>query len=277
MNNVKRIVQTGLWLVLLVVAISPGVQADDDTSNEQNSWEWALDVGVAASYGRGLINDAIDLDEEVRLALLLSGGAYYGDFYVESNPTTHHPLTIGYVLDRQQSHEINLVVESYFYTIEDEHPEVENSLTGINIRRSSLEAGIEYITSFNNIDVRTRLLHDVLSRHSGGIASVEIARAYFTRHYFILPTFSVTYLSKNAVNYYYGVSEDEVTSERALYSAGDGLIGTFSVYIERPLDERWSLVSYAGYSMVNNAIANSPLVQRRDDAFRIGLGVLWSF
>lgn len=276
-SNVKRVIQTGLWLALLFWVLTPKLQAAEAESSQQSSWEWELDIGLAASYGRGLIDDAAELDEEVSLAVLLSGGAYYGDFYIESNPTTHHPLTIGYVLDRQKNHEINLVLESYFYTIEDQQPEEQNLLSGIKTRQASVEAGIEYLTSFDEIDLRARLLHDVLSRHRGSIASVELARAYFTRHYFILPTVSVTYLSQSAVNYYYGVEQEEVNSERALYSAGDGMIGTVSVYIERPLDDQWSLVSYAGYSKFNSAITNSPLAQPRVDAFKIGLGVLWSF
>lgn len=265
------------FLLLLSLTLPVAASSHGEQPSPSRGWEYELDLGIAASFRRGLIDGVIDDEGQLSLSLLLSGGAYYGDFYVEANPTTRHPLTLGYTLKRREKYQINMVLESYFFTIEDDKPHITSKLSGIQTRHASLEAGIEYVGSVGNFDIRSRLLHDVLSRHDGAIASIEIARPYFTRKAFFLPSIGITYISKDATDYYFGISQQESSGIRETYRPNGAIIGSIALYVERPINESLSVVGFAGYSVFSSAIADSPIVQPRSDAYNVGLGVLWSF
>ncbi len=262
--------------VLVLLHLPHRATAQEAEVAQEEGWHWELDLGLALNSRRALLENLYEQDDGLNLSVLLSGGAYYKDFFIESNPTTQHPLTLGYVLHRDSDSQLNLVVESFFFTIDDRAGSAEQ-LQDIRTRENSVEGGIEYVGQWGKYDFRTRVLHDLLSNHGGIIASFEVARPIFTRHVFILPTLGVTYISNDATDYYFGVENFESTPQRPEYHPGSAMMATLSVYLERPLSESWSVVGFAGYSVFDSAITDSPIVQPRKDAYNIGFGVLWSF
>lgn len=208
--------------------------------------------------------------------MLLAGGAYYKDFFFESSPLSHRPLTLGYTLDSSNDYRINLVVDSWFSDINPKDA-IDNSLDGINTRHSSIEVGLEYERAYTHYDVRVRVLRDAFSTHGGAIASFEISSPLFFKNTLIIPSLSVAYLSEDATDYYYGIDPDEATPERPVYQPNGGLVSSVRFYLERPFNKHWSLIGFAGYARLSKAIADSPIVNPRSDSYHFGLGVLWTF
>lgn len=260
-----------IWLAMFSWAV-------DAREEEKPTLEWQFDIGLTVNYTRHWIEGLTEDDDAIGLSPFLSGGVYYGNFYAEASPNTLHPLTFGYVLRESDSHQFNIVVESWFFEISEEHQSDEsNNLDGIITRKASFEAGLEYLSTNHTYDFRVRLLHDVMGRHDGAVATVEMAHPIYTETTLWLPAVSIAYVSASAVNYYYGIDASEVRDTRPEYSAGSAYIAAAQLYVERPYGDNWSLMGFAGIAIPSSAISDSPLVTPRSNGFNIGVGVIWTF
>ena len=259
--------------VLFGVGFSSVVKADDD----DGGFTWQADLGFTVQH-RTYVVDSLDTgDGEVSLGLLLSGGMYYEDFFVETSPFSSRPLTLGYTLNKTRSTMLNLVGMSSFGTISEEFQEEGNRLDGIRTRHGSYEIGIEYLKQFADSDMRVRVLHDVLNQHQGFILSIDQSRPIYKTDWLIIPSWGASYISENSVDYYYGVSEEEVTVDRPAYAAGSGWTLTGRIYVERPINKDWTMFGFASYSQFSNSITDSPITSVDNGTHTIALGVLWTF
>ncbi len=235
------------------------------------------DLGLAMQFSSGLIENLDQNDGTLTPSVLISGGLYYGNFFVEATPFGQNPLTLGYSIARDNDYQINIVGQSSFQEISERQQEQGSLLDGLLIRRSSFEIGVEYLTQFSEGDLRLRVLSDALNRHNGQLFSADYSRAFFTRSLLILPSIGVTYISENATDFYYGIAESETTTSRAAYTAESGWIVSARLYVERPLAKDWTLFGFASYSHFNDSITDSPIVTVNDGTYNLAVGVLWSF
>lgn len=270
---IKKITCLHCVLLLLLSSFGRIALAAEDSKLE---WEW--DVGLTLNYSRGFVDGITDYDGELGASLFLSGGLYYDRFFIETAPTTQHPITFGYVLKETEFTRINLVAESWFSAIDpDEQTDGSTVLDGIDIRKPSIEIGVEYQRNFSNLQLRTRLLHDALGKHDGLLATVEVARPIFTEHVYLVPSIGLAFVSANAIDYYYGIDEAEATMDRPFYQPGSAWFANVQLYAERPLNDSWSIISFAGLLAATSAVTDSPIVTPRNNAYRLGVGVLWTF
>lgn len=266
-----------LFILLCLSAQLRLALADTVIEVEDTSLSFELDLGLAVNFSRAIVEGISDDDEQLGLQLLVTGGVYYKNFYLESTPLSEHPLTLGYTLGGDENEQFNLVAESWFFAISEDEQEYGHRLDGINNRNMSLEVGLEYLRAYHSLEMRLRLLHDALSVHDGVLATIEFTRPIYTRRTFFLPSVGVTFISQNAADYYYGIDEDEARRDRPVYQPGHGWIGSIKLYVERPISASWSLIGFAGYHLFGNDLADSPIVSPRNDAYNLGLGLLWTF
>ena len=270
-----------VWLCcVLNVLFTPLVLSKEVTEPEPESKRgitWQLDLGLAAQHRKGLINSLDRDDDNASLVALVSGGLYYDKFFVEGSPFGRHPLTLGYTLKQTDSTALNLIGLSWFPTISEDDQEQGTLLNGINKRLASFEVGVEYVKRFTQSDVRIRALHDGLGRHDGYLFSFDYGRPMFTEDWLIMPSWGFSYLSENAVDYYYGVRAGEATTARPEYKPGDAWGITARIYAERPMGRNWTLFGFASYSRFSDAVTDSPLVTAQDGTHNVTIGVLWSF
>ncbi|MFD2168269.1 MipA/OmpV family protein [Thalassotalea euphylliae] len=277
MNIIKR-----LALLMAIISTSFFTNANETQhqeldNDEESGFHWELDLGVVAFYQQSLIESLAEYDKEIGINVVASGGIYFDNFFAEVAPYSGRPFTFGYTLHKSETRQLNLVAESHFFEISEEEQENGNLLDGINTRESSMEVGVEYFGILKKYDFRLTLLHDALNEHNGTIARADISRPYFTKYVMFVPGISVTYIDENATDYYYGVSPEEATSYRPAYKADSALITTARLYVERPIDEDWSVIAAASYSAFSDAINDSPIVNNRNEAYNISVGVLWTF
>lgn len=262
----------GYFIIALSVLLSFGANASND-----NSFTWQADLGLSVVHRSYIVDSLEEGDSEVSIEALLAGGIYYDNFFIESSPFSAKPLTMGYTLNETRSTRVNLVGMSWFASISEEDQQQGNRLDGIKTRNSSYEVGVEYLKQFPKSDLRVRALHDVLGQHNGFILSLEQSRPIYKTEWLIIPSWGVNYLSENLVDYYYGVSNEEVTANRAAYKADYGWSLTGRIYIERPINSEWTWFSFVSYSKFSNSITDSPITSVSDGTHTIAMGVLWSF
>ncbi|MCH2058360.1 MAG: MipA/OmpV family protein [Thalassotalea sp.] len=280
----KVITTVAFIMLLLAPCVSYGQSGDkenseavEQTEQKSDGFYWEADLGLLLSFQKILIPDVYDEDESLGLSVILAGGAYYDNFFVEASPLSGRPLTFGYSLYSQEDQQVNIIAESLFFELSEEDREKGSVLDGIRDRESSMEFGIEYFAIFKKFDVRFKLMHDGLNKHNGSLASFEISRPLFTRHVLVMPGIAVYYIDDNAANYYYGVSQEEVSDVRPAYEATSSIFATARLYLERPINDDWSLVSSASYTAVSSGVSDSPILRGRNSSYSFNVGVLWTF
>ena len=275
MNLKSNRLRTVICQLLLLFGLSFPALGDDKTDKE--SFTWQLDLGLSLQHQTFIVDSLDESNDEAALAVLLSGGIYYDKLFIESSPFSSRPLTVGYTLNETRSTMVNLVGMSWFATISEDKQEQGNRLDGIKKRESAYEVGVEYLKQFKKSDLRVRALHDVLNRHNGFLLSLDQSRPIYKKDWLIIPSWGVTYLSENLVDYYYGVGPTEVTAERPLYSPDAGWSLTGRIYIEHPINQEWTMFGFASYSKFSNSITDSPITSVSNATHTIAMGVLWSF
>ena len=280
----KIITTVALITLLLASSVSYGQntekgknEAVEQTEQNSDGFYWEADLGLLLSFQKILIPDVYDQDESLGLSVILAGGAYYDNFFVEASPLSGRPLTFGYSLFTKEDKQVNIIAESLFFELSEDDKEKGSILDGIRDRESSMEFGVEYFAIFKKFDVRFKLMHDGLNKHNGSVASFEISRPFFTRHILVMPGVAVYYIDDNAANYYYGVSQDEVNELRPAYEATASIFATARLYLERPINDDWSIVSSASYTAVSSGVSDSPLLRGRNNSYSFNVGVLWTF
>jgi len=269
-----------LSLLATVTAKASTIEEQQQSSEQQiqpKGFHWEFDLGLIAFYHQGLVESVDEYDQQINLSVFASGGAYFDQFFVELAPLSGRPLTFGYTLYKKETRQLNLIAESVFQEISEQEQEQGNLLDGIDTRESSMEVGIEYFGILKKYDFRVKLLHDGLSKHHGSIASLEVSRPFFTRHVMFVPGFSLIYIDENAANYYYGVSASEQTHFRPSYKAQDAFVAKARIYLERPMDDDWSIVASASYAFYSDGISDSPIVNDRSNTYNMSVGVIWTF
>lgn len=273
-NKAMRTAAYALVLLSLSCFATESSQVNDE---EKSTFHWEFDLGIVAFHHQSLVESLVKKNEEINIAILASGGMYFENFFLEVAPLSGRPLTLGYNLYKKETRQFNLIAESIFFEISEEKQKRGNVLDGISRRRDSMEVGIEYFGILKKYDFRVKLLHDGMSIHHGTIASIELSRPIFTRHVMFVPGISVVYIDQNAADYYFGVSPLEQTSVRPSYRADGAWVATARLYLERPMSDDWSIIGSASYTHYSDEISQSPIVNYRDSAYNISVGVLWTF
>jgi MipA family protein len=248
----------------------------ENLAEDDNYWE--LDVGLALEYGRHYIN-GLDAHPEgsAKVQLLLSGGYYYHDFFVEVNPLIGRSLTLGYSLQRTKHFVVNLIAESLFQGFEQSNQKQGALLTGIKPRHTSLDTGIEAYYSHDYGETRVRILHDISNTHNGYVLAMDHAYPIFRKRWTIWPSYGVSWLSQDATNYYFGITAAEVNPVRPQYQPTSAFTHKFNLYAAYQVNSHLSYIIYADYILFSGNINNSPLVAPNLDSYRLGTGLTWSF
>ena len=245
--------------------------------DEDDSY-WELDLGLQIGFHRNYLKGVNkNKHGDLNFSVLLSGGYYYKDFFIEIHPLVGRPLTLGYSLQRTKHFVVNIIAESLFSGFDESSQNYGNTLTGINERKTSLDAGIEVYYSYKHGEARFRALHDISNTHQGTVIAFDYAYPIFMKRWVIWPSYGISWLSDKTTNYYFGIANNEVRPNRALFKPSSGITQQLRLYTSYQYNAYLSFFAHGRYAIVNNSINNSPLVSPNDDSMAIGLGVMWSF
>ena len=248
------------------------------TNLDENDSYWEFDLGVVTEFNKHYI-ESINEDKNGDLSgsLMLSGGYYYKDFFLEISPLIGRPLTIGYSIQRTQHFVVNIISESVFAGFNESDQRNGNQLTGINDRHTSLDAGIEVYYSYQYGETRFRALRDISDTHNGYVIAFDYAYPILKKRWTIWPSYGISWLSADTTDYYFGIKENEATLNRPQYQASSAFTHKFNLYLAYQYNSHLSFIGYGDYILFSSNINNSPLVSPNKDSFRFGFGFMWSF
>lgn len=159
--------------------------------------------------------------------------------------------------------------------------DMEEGYQGIHSRKTQVELGLrmDYNTDFQKV----KLVGEIRGGERGGSGKISAIRPFIiTRKLFIIPQINFTLVDKNMVDYYFGVTEDEVNDSRNnklekvydpnkfAYATGVGAVVTYK------LTPKISIFNLSEIQYVGNEIGDSPIVRNRTNYF-VSLGMRYNF
>lgn len=136
-------------------------------------------------------------------------------------------------------------------------------LKGMQTRESTIEGGLAFSATYKKNYIEVMLLTDVLDRYNSWILKTEIGDEYKLGEFTFYPSLIMIYQSKKFVDYYYGVTESEVTtSGYSAYKPDGGFLFGAQSYINYPLSEHFSTLINLRVDKISDDASNSPLVDQ---------------
>ena len=145
-------------------------------------------------------------------------------------------------------------------------------------RDDGMDAGVAVRWSSRAGQLKLRALADVTGKSEGQEVTLDYGYAIQLGKTTVVPGASVTWMSKDMVQYYYGITDDEVARGVAPYAPGSTVVPQISVGFQRPLGDKWKLTGAASYRFLPDEITESPLSEPdTDSSAGVMLGISRSF
>lgn len=138
-----------------------------------------------------------------------------------------------------------------------------DDLLGLDAPRSTIELGPLIGWRALPVHVQFRSYWEVLDRHSGTISELEFRLPWEHHRGYIIPSVTVSRLSRDYSDYYFGVSRDDATALFPEYTPGSAINTSVDVTSGFELNPNWLLQTRIGVEFLDSAIEQSPLVDRK--------------
>lgn len=139
-------------------------------------------------------------------------------------------------------------------------------------RSLTVDAGVEWLYYRNHVDVQVQVLTDASGRHNGQELWMSADYHIKRGNWRFSPGFGLTWESSQAANYFYGVRQYEVTSQRPAYKVGDAWSGLVRLNAAYRLNAHWNIVGLWQASVFDDSISDSPWVEKHvTQSFYLGV------
>jgi MipA family protein len=262
---------TASALLLIVFAFSPFAQAQSPkgetaadgppAARPASDLRWSLGLGVISSP-----RPYVGVDNKITPIPLLE--LTYKNWYVQG-------IQAGYHFINTDKFTFDARVGFVFTSLDpDDSPELE----GMNKRNPSVEAGFVFDWKPGKYRLSTSLYTDILGNSNGQQAATDLSRMWtFNRFQWgISPSIGVVWQSSNMVNYYVGVTPEEVRPGRPEFVGHSALnfrSGVFGFFHVTP---RIRLTGLLRFQRLDNEISDSPIVDQSRGFFGL-IGVTYQF
>lgn len=215
------------------------------TPNISSAGEWGLGLGVAAQD-----QPQAEVDTQV---VVLPFPSYKGERLTAGFGNLTYALTT--------SNRFRLAVEGQL-RFDGYDPDDADELAGMAERDLTLDVGFS-ITSADDWGVASfKVMGDALGKHEGYEISATYAYPLNFERLTIVPAIGAHWLSSDLVDYYYGVTTDEVTATRGAYFGEAVFNATASVNATYTLTDSWEIVGGAQYTHLGDEITDSPIIEQ---------------
>ena len=121
--------------------------------------------------------------------------------------------------------------------------------------------GVDYHYEYGGINFE--VMKDVSSRHKGVSASLAFSATVPLGKWVLIPEIGSSWFSNDISQYYYGVQQNEVLSDRAFYKPDSGFNYNTGLTLIRPITEHHNIALTVSHEIFSNEITNSPIVGKK--------------
>ncbi|WP_284176653.1 MipA/OmpV family protein [Frigidibacter sp. SD6-1] len=143
-------------------------------------------------------------------------------------------------------------------------------------RDMPVELGVAAEYSFGLFHLGAVALHDVASASDGYHVEASAGLSFPVGSGMIDVGVGARMRDKKLNNFLYGVSASEANGLRAAYDVGNTVEPFVELSLAYPISDRLSLVGAFDYSVLDDKVRKSPLVDGKE-SYSVGLGLIYSF
>ena len=155
-------------------------------------------------------------------------------------------------------------------------PDDSDFLEGMDELDTLYGAGVAFEAGYGGWEAELSFHQDLSGEHDGQEVELGLGYRWWMLGFEWRPKVSVTWMSEDMVDYFYGVSAREARADRPVYSPGSAFEVGAQLLIERPFWERFTWVGMVEIATFDSEITDSPLVDE-DYEFEAVVGVTYSF
>jgi outer membrane protein len=143
-------------------------------------------------------------------------------------------------------------------------------------RDDQLDAGFGLSWRGDFGELQLRAVTDITDTSDGQEVSLTYSRRMQMGLFTITPLVSVSYLSEDLANYYYGILDNEVSRGVMNYEPGAAVTPQAGVNVMRPFGEHWAMMASVRYVLLPDEFSDSPLIES-DSSASMFLGLTYRF
>lgn len=251
---------------MLLLLASSGVQSADiarevseSGSSTDNFLEVGLSIGTFTLPLLGL-NDQNPMDSGESINgfdLAVEGQFEYKNIFLEFFTDSFNDVTLGYSAFSTERYSVDLILNDLFGSVERNGIGFES----IEERDADLNFGVRGGWYSGDNLLQLELLRDVSGAHHGINGSAQLGRQFQIRNWSLHALAGLRFFSGNVLDHYFGISEQEATTNLPAYRADDGFMPSLLLGATLPLNEKWLFRASAGYSRLPESVQDSPLAQ----------------
>ena len=141
-------------------------------------------------------------------------------------------------------------------------PDKSAALAGMKTRNPAFEVGMSVATGGDWGIAQLKYVGDITGTHEGYEVSAAYQMPLQVDRWTLVPSLSVDWRSKELVDYYYGVRDDEVQVGRPAYRGRAGLNVTAGIGVDYQLSDHWNIVGGADITYLGDNIQDSPIIAK---------------
>lgn len=134
---------------------------------------------------------------------------------------------------------------------------------GLHYRHATAHAGINFRLPTPYLMFNANFQHDILGRHKSWISRLSAVKFFpITKQLSIAPGLQYSFYSSKYTDYYFGVDDDEVATDRPYYKPSASFEWGPTISLPYQITERWNVALRGSFSWLSSDIKNSPLIER---------------
>ncbi|CAM3802514.1 MipA/OmpV family protein [Parendozoicomonas haliclonae] len=246
--------KTSLIPLAVAVTLSTAVSAEENDSS--------LSLGLGVGHEKSIYKGVDSETNGIPLVMYENG-----NFYLRGPE-------VGYTFFESSPVKIDAVVR---YRMDGYDDKDSDDLRGMEDRDGTVEGGLTASVETGLGEWSIEAFGDAASTHDGYELELGWEKPYdLNKNWSIIPAASISYLSADLADYYYGVTAKEATVRRAAYTVDSDYVWELGLSALYKID-RNQIVRFAiSYENYGSEIADSPIVDS-DNSSRIGLVYAYRF
>jgi len=264
-------------LVVIICCLVPHLafaaekELEKETTLFDETFNWQIMAGFSALYNPHILTDVKQKDPVDFLTFSLLIDFYYKGFFIQSNDRRAEGLfqggELGYQLMDQGDWALDLIGKPYLPgfvpddIIEGQDKSIP-SIEGLKERDIGFGLGLRYSKYYEDAIFSFDLAALQPTDGKGWLADFFYSHLFLYRNWDIYAGGGFTYYSGAVIDYYLGVSQDEVTASRAYYRANSGFRAQLELFARHPISKNWTFNAGITQSYYSNEISDSPIVSK---------------
>jgi outer membrane protein len=273
MKQLATILTTSL--ITLSFALTQNASAnsklvDDSPHFGETGWEASVGAGFFGASDNLTIYKRDDDDYKDGIFIPIDASYIGEQFYFKAE--VREGLILGYTLIRNQNWAIDALLSPRFLgTIDND------LLEDLDDRDPDLHLGLRYSSYFDDSLIRLDVSQDISDRDNGFTIGASYDKEWQLKNWIVTGTVTITYISEDVTDYYYGVDNDEATNQFPVYRGDASLISAVAIDAEYPLAENWTFNANLAYFMLGDEIKDSPITIDEDSISIVSSSLRYHF